>query len=45
VRWRNAVMVAFALGGVTIASWGPRLPTIQSDLGLGIGALERSSPG
>jgi MFS family permease len=32
-RWRNAVILAFAVGGVTVASWGPRLPAVQSDLG------------
>jgi MFS family permease len=39
VRWRNAVMAAFALGGLTLATWGPRLPTIRADLGLDTGAL------
>lgn len=32
-RWRNAVILAFGVGGVTVASWGPRLPAVQSDLG------------
>lgn len=32
--WRNAVMVAFALGGVAISTWGPRLPDLRADLGL-----------
>jgi MFS family permease len=39
VRWRNAVMAAFALGGLTLATWGPRLPAIQADLDLDTGAL------
>lgn len=38
-RWRNAIIVAFALGGVTLATWGPRLPTLRADLGLDTGAL------
>jgi MFS family permease len=32
-------MAAFALGGLTLATWGPRLPTIQADLGLDTGGL------
>lgn len=32
-RWRNAVIAAFAVGGITVASWGPRLPAVQTDLG------------
>lgn len=32
-RWRNAIILAFAVGGVTVASWGPRLPAVQADLG------------
>ncbi|HUB71195.1 MAG TPA: MFS transporter [Acidimicrobiales bacterium] len=34
-RWRNAVMAAFGLGGITVAAWGPRLPTVKAELGLG----------
>ena len=40
--WRNAVMTAFALGGVAISTWGPRLSELRSDLGLddaGIGLV------
>ncbi len=33
-RWRNAVMTAFALGGVAVSTWGPRLPKLRSDLGI-----------
>ena len=33
-RWRNAVMTAFALGGVALSTWGPRLPQLRSDLGV-----------
>ena len=38
-RWRVAVTVAFALGGITVATWGPRLPTIESDLRIGTGTI------
>ncbi len=31
-RWRAAIVVAFALGGVTLAAFGTRLPSIQSSL-------------
>lgn len=34
VRWRNAVIAAFALGGISLATWGPRLPQLRADLGL-----------
>ncbi|WP_210414731.1 MFS transporter [Microlunatus elymi] len=40
--WRNAVLIAFALGGLTMATWGPRMPSIRADLGLdnaGIGIV------
>ncbi|MFZ7087153.1 MFS transporter [Curtobacterium sp. RRHDQ10] len=42
VRWRTAMIVAFGLGGVTLSTWGPRLPAITATLGLdtaGIGLL------
>jgi MFS family permease len=32
--WRNAVMTAFALGGIAISTWGPRLAELRSDLGV-----------
>jgi MFS family permease len=32
-RWRNAICLAFGIGGITVASWGPRLPAVQSALG------------
>src|SRR5258708_12421068 len=37
--WRNAVIVAFALGGITSATVGPRLPSLRADLGVGNGAI------
>jgi MFS family permease len=38
-RWRNAIIAAFALGGVTVASWGPRMPAIRSELGVSTGTI------
>jgi MFS family permease len=33
-RWRNAVIAAFALGGITSATVGPRMPSLRADLGV-----------
>lgn len=33
-RWRNAIIVAFALGGIAVSTWGPRLPSLRADLGI-----------
>ncbi len=38
-QWRNAIIVAFALGGITVAAWGPRLPAIRAALGVSTGTL------
>ncbi|MEK6310210.1 MAG: MFS transporter [Curtobacterium sp.] len=38
-RWRNAVIVAFAIGGVSLTSWGPRLPELRADLGVDVGTI------
>lgn len=38
-RWRNAVVVAFAIGGVSLAAWGPRLPELRTELGVDIGTI------
>jgi MFS family permease len=41
-RWRNAIITIFLLGGLTLSTWGPRLPSIRSDLRLddgGVGLL------
>lgn len=38
-RWRNAIIVAFAIGGVSLAAWGPRLPELQADLGVDVGTI------
>jgi MFS family permease len=32
---RNAAMGLFALGGMSVSTWGPRLPSIREDLGVG----------
>jgi MFS family permease len=39
VRWRNAIIAAFAVGGIALSTWGPRLPALKADLGLGTGDL------
>jgi MFS family permease len=39
VRWRWAVTAAFALGGITISAWGPRLPAIKTSLGIGTATI------
>jgi MFS family permease len=38
-RWRWAVTAAFGLGGITISAWGPRLPAIKTDLGVGTATI------
>jgi MFS family permease len=38
-RWRNAIIASFALGGVTVASWGPRMPAIRAQLGVSTGVI------
>jgi MFS family permease len=38
-RWRNAIIVAFGLGGLTLAAWGPRLPDIRAELGVDTGTI------
>jgi len=38
-RWRWAITAAFGLGGITISAWGPRLPAIKSDLGIGTATI------
>jgi MFS family permease len=32
---RNALLALFMIGGVTVSTWGPRLPSIRADLGIG----------
>jgi MFS family permease len=38
-RWRWTVTAAFGLGGITVSTWGPRLPAIKSDLGIGTATI------
>jgi len=38
-RWRRAVTAAFALGGITVSAWGPRLPAIKASLGIGTATI------
>jgi MFS family permease len=38
-RWRWAITAAFGLGGITVAAWGPRLPAIKADLGIGTATI------
>jgi MFS family permease len=38
-RWRWAIMAAFGLGGVTVTAWGPRLPALKAELGIGTGTI------
>lgn len=33
------MIAAFALGGLTVASWGPRLPAIRAELAIGTGTI------
>ena len=38
-RWRLAITAAFGLGGITVSAWGPRLPAIKADLGIGTATI------
>ncbi|WP_141399113.1 MFS transporter [Curtobacterium sp. 'Ferrero'] len=38
-RWRTAIIVAFAIGGVSLAAWGPRLPELRADLRVDVGTI------
>jgi MFS family permease len=38
-RWRWAITAAFGLGGITVSAWGPRLPAIKADLGIGTATI------
>jgi MFS family permease len=33
-RWQWAIVAAFGVGGITVAAWGPRLPTLKVELGI-----------
>src|ERR1700690_1981584 len=39
IRWRNAIVAAFAVGGLALSTWGPRLPALRADLKIGIGGI------
>lgn len=32
---RNALLALFMIGGITVSTWGPRLPSIRADLAVG----------
>jgi MFS family permease len=38
-RWRWTVTAAFGLGGITLSTWGPRLPAIKSTLRIDTGTI------
>jgi MFS family permease len=38
-RWRWTITAAFALGGITLSAWGPRLPAIKAGLGVGTATI------
>lgn len=38
-RWRNAVIVAFGMGGITVSSWGVRLPDLTDELQVSTGTI------
>ena len=38
-RWRWTITAAFALGGITVSAWGPRLPAIKAGLGIGTATI------
>jgi MFS family permease len=38
-RWRWSITAAFGLGGITVSAWGPRLPAIKADLGIGTATI------
>jgi MFS family permease len=39
LRWRSSIMAAFGLGGITVAAWGPRLPAVKAELGIGTATI------
>ncbi|WP_415853865.1 MFS transporter [Sinomonas sp. G460-2] len=38
-RWRNAIIAAFGLGGISVSAWGPRLPAVTAGLGVNTGTI------
>ena len=45
VRWRNAIVAAFAVGGLALSTWGPRLPAMRADLEPGHRRSRRAAGG
>jgi len=39
LRWRNAVIACFTVAGLTVAAWGPRMPSIKGSLRIDAGEL------
>jgi MFS family permease len=39
LRWRRAIMAGFGLGGITVSAWGPRLPAVKAELGIGTATI------
>ncbi len=39
VRWHRAIAAAFGLGGITTATWGPRLPALKGELHMTTGTI------
>src|SRR5258708_40072856 len=33
-RWQCSILSVFCLGGIYVAAWGPRLPTLKVQLGI-----------
>lgn len=38
-RWRNALIAGFGIGGITVSSWGTRLPAITAELQVTTGTI------
>ncbi|MBT8162263.1 MULTISPECIES: MFS transporter [Arthrobacter] len=38
-QWRFAIIAGFAVGGITVSAWGPRLPAIIKGLDVGTGTI------
>ncbi|WP_375405670.1 MFS transporter [uncultured Amnibacterium sp.] len=38
-RWRNALIAGFGIGGLTVSSWGTRLPAITAELHVTTGTI------
>ncbi len=38
-RWRRAVIAGFSVGGITVGTFGPRLPALKTELGVTTGTI------